>query len=218
MTQGPTGRTRRNPLLLFLAFGLLGLALGLVMFGGSLFDGRAAGPAAEGVLDQVPAFATTTPDVAEILGRGRPEGTLEVGDVAHDFTLLDLDGEPVSLRDFRGSPVIVNFWATWCAPCRIEMPELQAAYEQYQDEGLVILALDQDEPAELARAFFDEMGLTFTALLDEKSVVATTFGSFGVLPTSYFIDRDGVVTAIHRGPMTRGQIDGYLADTLAAAG
>jgi peroxiredoxin len=98
------------------------------------------------------------------------------------------------------------------------MPELQAAYEEYASEGLAILALDQDEPAEVARAFFeDEMGLTFTALLDERSVVATTYGSFGVLPTSYFIDRDGVVTAIHRGPMTARQIAGYLAATFSPA-
>ncbi|KPK04657.1 MAG: hypothetical protein AMJ56_17050 [Anaerolineae bacterium SG8_19] len=140
---------------------------------------------------------------------------LLVGDQAYDFTLSDLDGNPVSLANFRGQPVIVNFWATWCAPCRIEMPELQEAFEKYKGDGLVILALDQDEPVEVARSYFyDEMDLTFTPLQDEGSAIATTYGSFGVLPSTFFIDSDGIVQAIHRGPLTLGQIEGYLADIL----
>jgi peroxiredoxin len=97
------------------------------------------------------------------------------------------------------------------------MPELQAAYEAYQDDGLVILALNEDEPAEVARTYFeDEMGLTFTALLDDNSAIATAFGNFGTLPTTFFIDPEGTITVIHRGPMTFSQIEGYLAETISS--
>ncbi len=146
-------------------------------------------------------------------------GVLAVGDEAYDFNLSDLEGKPVRLADFRGQPVIINFWATWCAPCRIEMPALQEAFDTFQDDELVILALNQDETAEVASEFFyDEMGLTFTPLLDEGSAISTEYGSFGVLPSTYFVDVTGVVTAIHRGPLTMNQIENYLAGMLADAG
>ncbi|MCA9993572.1 MAG: TlpA family protein disulfide reductase, partial [Anaerolineales bacterium] len=134
------------------------------------------------------------------------------------FVLADLAGNPVSLADFRGQPVIINFWATWCAPCRIEMPELQAAYDQYQADGLVILAVNREEDLATVQAYFvDEMGLTFTALLDEQAFAANVYNVFN-MPTTYFVDPAGMVTAVHRGPMTKGQIDGYLANTIPAGG
>jgi cytochrome c biogenesis protein CcmG/thiol:disulfide interchange protein DsbE len=214
----------RNPIIIFIGFLLLGAALALLLFGRNLFAGTGGeepatvGEAEVTVLDQVSELPsnnsnTDQPQPARESGNG-----LSVGDRAYDFTLDDLAGDPVSLSDFRGQPIIVNFWATWCAPCRIEMPELQEAYEKYQDDGLVILALDQDEPADVAHAFFyDEMDLTFTPILDEGSEIATSYGSFGVLPSSIFIDSDGLVRAIHRGPVTLGQIEGYLADMLVDA-
>jgi peroxiredoxin len=209
----------RNPIILFLGFLLLGGALALVLFGGDLFGGRqnevpvVNDPAGTSVLDQVSEFPTVESSIAQI-PPGNPAGVLNVGDKALNFTLNDLDGNPVSLGDFEGKPIIINFWATWCAPCRIEMPELQAAYDKYQEDGLVILALNEDEPADIARSYFqDEMGLTFTALLDENSAIATAFGNFGTLPTTYFINPAGTITVIHRGPMTLEQIEGYLAET-----
>lgn len=210
----------RNPIIIFLGFLLLGAALALLLFGGDLFGGTqdevpVAGDAGEvPVLDQVAEFPTAESSVAEI-PPSNPGGVLEVGEKALNFTLPDLDGNPISLDDFRGRPVIVNFWATWCAPCRIEMPELQEAYETYRDEGLVILALNQDEPVDVARAYFeDEMGLTFTALQDDNSAIATAFGTIG-LPTTFFIDGEGAIAVIHRGPMTLSQIEGYLEETIS---
>ena len=94
------------------------------------------------------------------------------------------------------------------------MPELQATYEKYQDDGLIILALDQGESPEMVRSFFyDEFGLTFTPLLDTDQTVAEQYGIFNY-PTSIFIDGDGIITAIHRGPVLQSQLDEYLADTI----
>lgn len=215
---------RRNPLLIFFGFALLGAALALLLFGRDLFTFGGEQPVAivgeaqvtssdGGVLDQVSelpvdALQGDEQDQAD-------DGFLEVGDTAYDFTLKDLDGQPVSLSDFRGQPAVVNFWATWCAPCRLEMPIFQELYERYRDDGLVILALNQAEQANVARDYFyDEMGLTFTPLLDENSDVAARYGSYSVLPTTFFIDPAGKVVAIHRGPLTEGQ----MIDFLAAAG
>lgn len=209
-----TERRGARPVVVFVGFLLLGAALALVLFGGNLFNAGDPGSDSEsGVLDQVSEFTFSEPEVAKIPSEDRSTGILDVGDEAYDFTLNDFDGNQVSLADFRGQPVIVNFWATWCAPCRIEMPALQAAYEKHQDEKLVILALDQDEPVQVARDYFyDEMGLSFTPLLDEDSAVSTAYGSFNVLPSTYFVDPDGRIAAIHRGPLTPGQIEGYLAE------
>lgn len=145
-------------------------------------------------------------------------GPLAVGDTAYDFSLQDLDGNTHTLSDLRGQPVIINFWATWCAPCRIEMPELQAAFERYEDDGLVILALDNDESPDAVRSFFyDEMDLTFTPLLDDGADVSDQYSVFN-FPSTYFINAEGKVTAIHLGPMVESQIDGYMANTLPTEG
>ncbi len=216
-TQEPTNG--RNPIIIFAGFVLLGAALALLLFGGDLFGSNqseipvASDVSESAVLDQVPEFPEAESVVAE-LPVTNPDGLLEVGDKALNFTLLDLEGNPVSLADFEGQPIIVNFWATWCAPCRIEMPELQEAYDAYQDQGLVILALNQDEPADVAKAYFvDEMGLTFTPLLDQNSAISTAYGNFG-LPTTFFINAEGTIAIVHRGPMTYGQIEGYLSETI----
>lgn len=207
----------RNPLLIVSGFIILGLALTLVIFGGNLFGGgeepeTAAVETGSSILEQVPALEPGANSVELPTGGG----LLEAGNLAYDFALNDVDGNLVQLSDFIGQPVIVNFWATWCGPCRIEMPELEAAYQAHQEEGLVILALDQQESAEDVANFFDELGLNFTAVLDEEGIVSELYGVANILPTTFFINEDGQVTAIHRGPMVQSQIDGYLADTLSA--
>jgi peroxiredoxin len=164
-------------------------------------------------LQQVPAFEPAEVNINALPTGGGP---LEIGSLAYDFALNDVAGNPVQLSDFTGQPVIINFWATWCGPCRVEMPELEAAYQKYQADGLVILALDQQEPAEDVALFFDELGLSFTAVLDNEGTISELYGVANVLPTTFFINRAGEVTAIHRGPMTESQIDGYLAETLPA--
>jgi peroxiredoxin len=139
---------------------------------------------------------------------------LQVGDRPYDFTLNGLDGNQVTLSEFTGRPLIINYWASWCGPCRIEMPHLQNAFAAHKDDGLLILALDQDETAAEVASFFDEFGLTFTPLLDEGQATSENYGVGRILPTTFFINPEGEITAIHRGPMTQGQIDAYLVDTI----
>lgn len=187
---------------------LIGLAAVLLIFSSRLFG---KSDASETTWAQVPLFGSAQ----EI---GPSGGLLQAGDAARDFVLNDINGNPVRLSDLQGRPVILNFWATWCAPCRVEMPDLQAAYNQHQADGLVILALNREESAETVSAFFyDEMDLTFTPLLDEAGDVARLY-NVANYPTSFFVDRDGVVTAVHLGLMTESQIERYLADTIPNRG
>ncbi|MCP4420909.1 MAG: TlpA family protein disulfide reductase, partial [Chloroflexi bacterium] len=163
------------------------------------------------VLEQVPALEAADSSTFQF---STGSGPLELGSVAHDFSLNDADGNPIHLNELAGRPIIINFWATWCAPCRIEMPELEAAFQAHQDDGLVMLALNQQEPADIVSIFFGELGLTFTAVMDAEGTISELYGVGNILPTTFFINADGEITAIHRGPMVQSQIDGYLADTI----
>jgi peroxiredoxin len=110
--------------------------------------------------------------------------------VAPDFTLEDPSGTPVSLRDFRGKIVFVNFWATWCVPCRAEMPAMEHLYQEFRGQGLVLVAVNFKDGAEQVSAFGKELHLTFPLALDGKGAVASAYGVRG-LPSTYLIDRDG---------------------------
>jgi peroxiredoxin len=193
--------------LLLAGLGLLAVAASLLLFGSRLFTDEE--PAAS-LLDQVPQLSAGTPVVATL---GDSTGAAPAaGDRAPDFTLADLDGNEVRLSDLRGRPVIINFWATWCGPCRIEMPELQEAYEEHQDEDLAVLAVNREENPDTVRSFFyEELALTFTPLLDTQATVADLYRVFN-LPTTFFVDEGGTITAVHRGPLTGGQIASYLED------
>ena len=163
------------------------------------------------VFEQVPSSGIVNRDEVPLPGRGAP---LNVGDVAHDFSLPGLDGNQVALSEFRGKPVIVNFWATWCPPCRLEMPEFQRAYEAHEEDDLVILAVNEAEQAEVVSSFFfEQMGYTYTPLLDEEGQVAEAYGAIG-LPATFFVDAGGEVTAVHRGLLTQGQLEQYLEQTI----
>jgi peroxiredoxin len=136
-----------------------------------------------------------------VLGPGSAEETNQEADrlgilspadkaVAPDFTLEDPSGTPVSLRDFRGKIVFVNFWATWCVPCRAEMPAMEQLYQEFRGQGLVVAAVNFQDGPEPARAFGKELHLTFPIALDRKGTVASAYGVRG-LPTTYLIDREG---------------------------
>jgi thiol-disulfide isomerase/thioredoxin len=128
-----------------------------------------------------------------------------------------MSGEMVRLSDYLGRPVILNFWATWCAPCRLEMPELQRAQAEFGDEGPVVLTINQEESAERVAEFLDEVGLTLPALLDSDAEVGKMYGAF-FLPTTVIVDQDGRVAAIHRGMISRDELDEYLGRPAPAEG
>lgn len=127
----------------------------------------------------------------------------EVGQRAPDFGLAVLKGGDVHLSQLRGRPVLINFWASWCAPCRTEMPEIVAAYSAHRATGLEVLAVnltDQESRSDVRR-FVAEMGMTFPVLLDERGRVRRAYRLRGV-PTSVFVDTAGIVRVIHPGPLT----------------
>ena len=129
-------------------------------------------------------------------------------DNAPDFTLTDLEGNSVSLSDYAGTPVLVNFWATWCPPCRAELPLIQDYQDKYLDE-FVVLAVDGGETAEDVQSFVDAQGYTMKFLLDTDFAVAELFQVRGY-PTSLFIDAEGVIQKVHIGELTEPMIIAYL--------
>ncbi len=129
-----------------------------------------------------------------------------VGDPAPEFQALSLDGErTVALADYAGQTILVNLWATWCAPCRFETPYLQSVYEENQERGLMIVGVSVDSPFALDQVndFLEEMGVTYDILLDPGSVSTDAFLPFGY-PASYLIDREGVIRFAREGPIAEG--------------
>jgi peroxiredoxin len=113
---------------------------------------------------------------------------------APDFTLPNVDEQQVSLRQYRGKVVFLNFWATWCIPCREEMPALEQLYQTFQRQDLVILAINLKEGAEQVKTFFQKRTLSFPALLDQNGAVFRDYSVAG-MPTTYLIGRDGKLLA-----------------------
>jgi peroxiredoxin len=109
---------------------------------------------------------------------------------APDFTLVDLAGRRISLKELKGKVVFLNFWATWCGPCREEMPMMEMLHREFKDQGLAVVAVNFREDKQAVRSFFDELGITFQVLLDPEGEVCDRYGVFS-LPLTYLIDRDG---------------------------
>ncbi len=134
------------------------------------------------------------------LGAASGEGP-RIGDLAPDFTLLDMNGTPIRLSDLRGKTVVMNFWATWCPPCRQEFPELVRTYTQYADRGLVMLGVDLQESPDIVRSFANEYNAAYPIVIDSKGDVGKQYRLVG-LPTTWFIDTQGVLRAQQLGPLT----------------
>ena len=131
------------------------------------------------------------------------------GAPAPDFSLNNLGGSEVRLSDLKGQVVLVNFWATWCGPCRLEMPAIQQQYNALRDKGFTVLAVNLDEPAEDVSRYTTELALTFPVLLDPGAKINDMYRVRGY-PTSFFVNRDGVIDAEHVGIMSDGQLKDYL--------
>ena len=140
---------------------------------------------------------------------------VEVGKPLADFSLPDINGETVKLSDYAGKVVLINAWATWCPPCIAEMPDLHAYYQEHQDEGFVILAINGGESASTAAAFASQKGLTFPVLVDPTTSFLTSLG-ISSYPTSILVGADGVVKAVHLGMFTpqalEDEVTPYLQD------
>ena len=150
-------------------------------------------------------------DTSGAPGSEPSRGPLTPGQPAPDFVARTPDGTSITLRDYRGRPVIINFWATWCAPCRQEMLALQTVYNTHKTAGLAILAVSQDQQGHRAmvQAYWTTLGLTFPPLLDPEGNIATHYNVV-LLPSTVFIHPSGTVAAVHLGAMTPAQIERYL--------
>lgn len=120
------------------------------------------------------------------LGIEKPEKAIR----APDFNLEDLHGRRLGLKGLRGKVVFLNFWATWCIPCRQEMLTMEKLHREFKEHGLEVVAVNFREGKKEIRKFFDELGLTFTALLDKEGKVSEEYGAWSI-PVSYFINRNG---------------------------
>jgi thiol-disulfide isomerase/thioredoxin len=140
-------------------------------------------------------------------GQNSPE-IASIGSKAPDFSLLSLEDEMIRLSSFQGKAVMVNFWATWCGPCRLEMPMIEKFHQDYRDQ-LVILAVNMQEDERAVHIFANELDLDFYILLDRDSEVSDLFRVKG-LPTTYFIDPEGEIAAAHVGALSEEQVHGYL--------
>ena len=137
--------------------------------------------------------------LAPLSGCGEPVVIPTPGQPVADFALPDLEGKTVSLSDFRGEVVLLNFWATWCPPCVDEMPSLQKLQEAFGEKGLNVLAVSVDESVEDVERFRDEFQLDLPILLDSGAKVAHSFATFK-FPETYIVGRDGKLVAKVIGP------------------
>jgi thiol-disulfide isomerase/thioredoxin len=132
---------------------------------------------------------------------------------AADFSLEDLNGEMYTLSELRGKWVIVNFWATWCVPCRVEMPEFEAIYEKYSGQ-LEILAINDNEPVELVADYRDELGLTFPLLMNPSRATLADYKVIG-LPATVIVNPDGFLVWQRYGSLDLGEFETTFADLVA---
>lgn len=130
------------------------------------------------------------------------------GQVAKDFTVIDVDGKEVSLSDFKGKPVVVNFWASWCPPCKVEMPYFNDVYKELGDEVqfmMVNLVDGSRETVDTAKAFIKDNGYEFPVFFDTDQNAAIAYGIYSI-PTSIFIDAEGKVVRSITGTMTKADL------------
>ena len=137
------------------------------------------------------------------------------GSANFDFTLKDASGADVKLSDYKGKVVLLNFWATWCGPCKVEIPEFVEAYQKYRDKGFVILGvLSEDHPsAQDLQAFMTEHKMNYPVLRQHDGVDAA-FGPLWALPTSFIIDRNGGICTKHMGPVSKEMLEREISGLL----
>lgn len=143
----------------------------------------------------------------------KPVTTADIGQPAPSLRLPLAGGGEMDLESFKGRPVVVNFWATWCEPCRAEMPALERAQQKYRDQGLTVLGVDMQEQDEEVQAFMTQVGVTFPSLIDRTGEVTRQWRATG-LPTTFLIDRKGLIQDVRVGPFTDEMLDDRLKKIL----
>ena len=187
----------------------------LAVLGGAVFALQSArgdggsGPGAQ--QGGTPAVLASPPAGSPEPGLGALDGHAPVvGQPAPDFALRTVDGSVLKLSDLRGKVVWINFWATWCVPCKQELPEIKQIYDARRAEGLEVLEVNWQEPAATAKAYFDERSLPMPVLLDTSSSVFNQYRLQG-LPDHFFIDREGKIAALYFGQLTADKMKQKLA-------
>lgn len=135
------------------------------------------------------------------------------GQPAPEFELKDLSGKTHKLSDYKGKAVMLNFWASWCPPCRAEMPALEAAYKEYESKGFVILAINLGESDVAIQSFKEKLGLTFPIVIDQDDAVTRAY-DIVPLPTSYFVDKNGIVQGRWQGEISKDQLRAMIQKIL----
>ncbi|GIL12001.1 MAG: hypothetical protein BroJett038_07210 [Chloroflexota bacterium] len=149
------------------------------------------------------------------LAASLPEVGTAVGSLAPAFEASTAGGQTIRLADLRGQVVLLNFWATWCGPCRLEMPEFEAAFQKHKDESFTILAINNQETVQDVTGFGEEIGLSFPLVMDERGAIQRLYGIAGY-PSTFILNREGVIIAQFFGPMTAAQISQAVEDALAS--
>lgn len=198
----------RNPVVALLWLAAIAVAIWYIGYGPGL---PLSSNSSSGAIPSDAAFVSLQSQGIELGSAGGPAP--KIGELAPDFTLLDLDGNIVRLSDFRGKTVVMNAWATWCPPCRKEFPELVELYDANKDRGLVVLGLNLQEPREQVRKFAQEYGAEFPIVIDVDADVVAQYRLLG-LPTTWFIDSQGILRAQQVGLLTKK----IIADKLSDAG
>ena len=149
----------------------------------------------------------TSPDSTTV-SAGDPERASicvsKTGAAKLNFTLKDMNGASVNLADFKGRVILLNYWATWCGPCKVEIPDLVALQEKFKDQGFIVLGVSQDDDPETLRAFASAFKMNYPVLVGrDQPDLLDAQGPLWGLPTSYLIGRDGTICTRHLGPATK---------------
>ncbi|MBO0995345.1 thiol-disulfide oxidoreductase ResA [Bacillus sp. SD088] len=135
--------------------------------------------------------------------------TIAIGEKAPDFVLTDLKGNKHQLSEYKGKGVFINFWGTWCKPCKVEMPDINAQYNEYKDQDVVVLAVNMGEPTLLINNFLEKYDFTFPILEDKNKDVAGLYNIYK-LPATIIVDADGVIVDIVEGQLPEGRIKAMM--------
>jgi peroxiredoxin len=162
-----------------------------------------------------PMLTSNPGDVTHVADIDLPENAVCSGEGAanYDFTLTGPEGDTVSLADYKGQVILLNFWGTWCPPCRVEVPAFVEVQEAYRDRGFVIVGVAVEDTAEAVRAFASEMRINYPLAMTQDDI-EHAYGPIYGLPLSYIIARDGSICRKHFGELTRERVEKEIAGLL----